>query len=627
MCGIVGYIGPEGAVEKLLEKLRNLLQRGYDSAGIAVVVDGKLVVLKDKLTDGDYDSFVQWALEQELPGKKTYGIAHTRWATHGVPNQVNAHPHTDMAEEIALVHNGMLESENLSELRKLALTEWRVTLKSETDTELIAHTFRHCYDTCNGDMKQASLMLVKMLRGTFGLVIMHKDHPNTLVGIRMGSPLCYGKLSADAFMIASTAEPFVGRAKRVKHLSDGQIVLITNNEAEEFSFSDEYIEIPQTEVEGSIEDVRKDGYPYFMLKEITQQPLTLLDVLRGRLLPDQGDVKLGGLQGSPEVMDRLQKTQHVFFIGSGTSYHAAMIGARMFRQHLNRHAEAKLASEVAWDNILAGCDPKKTVAIFISQSGETADLIDALAEMKRKNVGLTLGIVNVVGSTIARDVDAGVYLRVGVEMGVASTKAFSAQVMVCAMMTLLLARRDGMPLDDGIRFCRAIEAIPTQIEHVLAQSEKIREISEKFKAREGMMVLGRGYHYATALEGALKIIEVAYIHREAQPAGEAKHGPIAIIEDGYPVFIVATSDNIRTAVYDNIKELHTKGAHVVGICTEDDVAMQEIVQDVVTIPDAPPELSTILAAVALQLFAYHLAVLRGRNVDQPRNLAKSVTVR
>jgi len=625
MCGIVGYIGTEGIVEKLLEKLRRLLQRGYDSAGIAVVENGELVVFKDKLERGNYDTFVEWVLKHPFVEPITWGIAHTRWATHGEPNQLNAHPHTD-DEKIALVHNGMLESDNLAELRRRAIKEWHAVLKSETDTELIVYAFRHCYGECNGDIKQASLMLVKMLRGTFGLVIMHKDHPNTLIGIRMGSPLCYAKLADNTFIIASTAEPFVGYSKKVKYLSDGQIVLIENGEAQEYSFGDEQLSIPLTDVEGTIEDVLLDGYEHFMRREVMTQPQTLIDVIRGRLLLEQGDVRLGGLQGSGEIMDRLEKAQHIFFIGSGTSYHAAMIGARMFRLYLNKHAEAKLASEVAWDTILAGCDPKKTVVVFLSQSGETADLIEALDEMKRKNVGLKIGIVNVVGSTIAREVDAGVYLRVGVEMGVASTKAFSAQVMVCAMMTLLLARRDGMSLDDGMRFCRAIEAIPKQIEQVLAHDDAIKAISQKLKDYSSAMFLGRGFSFAAALEGSLKAIEVAYIHREAQPAGEMKHGPIAIIEPGYPVFIIATSDHVRSKVYDNIKELRARGARIIGICSEGDDEMHKIVHDVITIPDAPPELSTILAVVVLQLFAYHLGLLRGCNVDQPRNLAKAVTV-
>jgi len=312
MCGIVGYIGTEGIVEKLLEKLRRLLQRGYDSAGIAVVENGELVVFKDKLERGNYDTFVEWVLKHPFVEPITWGIAHTRWATHGEPNQLNAHPHTD-DEKIALVHNGMLESDNLAELRRRAIKEWHAVLKSETDTELIVYAFRHCYGECNGDIKQASLMLVKMLRGTFGLVIMHKDHPNTLIGIRMGSPLCYAKLADNTFIIASTAEPFVGCSKKVKYLSDGQIVLIENGEAQEYSFGDEQLSIPLTDVEGTIEDVLLDGYEHFMRREVMTQPQTLIDVIRGRLLLEQGDVRLGGLQGSGDLMDRLEKTQHIFF--------------------------------------------------------------------------------------------------------------------------------------------------------------------------------------------------------------------------------------------------------------------------------------------------------------------------
>jgi len=619
MCGIIGYIGPNNGVPVVLEGLVSLLPRGYDSGGIGLFVDGQMVIEKDKLQDGNYEDFRTQVEAHRYVSKNVTG--HLRWATHGEPCKRNAHPQTDASGRIAVVHNGIIE--NYRGLKKLITEQYGIELTSDTDTELIAHLFSIMYESTGGDVRKAVLGTVNSLEGAFAIVIQIADQPTTMIGIRMGSPLSYTKLPDGGSLFASTAEPFLKYSRKGKHLSDGEIVIISNGTISELTFDDKDLTIPTVDLEGSPESVQKEGYPFFMEKEIMTQPDRLRDVLRGRVIPEMGDIKLGGLE---EVLPKLLEAKHFFFIGSGTSHHAAMIIARMFREYLNVHAEAKLASEIVSDNILAGSDPKQTAVFCISQSGETADLIAAMKEMRRREVGLLLGIVNVVGSTIARMSDAGVYLHVGPEMGVASTKAFSAQVLVGAMITLLLARKKGMTQERGFEFAQAILAVPGQIATVLEQKNLIKQIvDEQILGKSAVMVLGRGYHFPSALEGALKIIEVGYMLREVQPAGEMKHGPIAIIDPGFPVLIIATK-YLHEYVYSNISELKSRGAHVIGICTDGDTAMMEHVHEHLVIPEAPPPLAAILAVVVLQLFAYYIGVGRGNNVDQPKNLAKSVTV-
>ncbi len=620
MCGIVGYIGQKEAVPIVLGGLKQLLPRGYDSAGISALINRQLMVIKDILPDGNFGKFANLVTDSDLTNCHN-AIGHTRWATHGKVSVENAHPHLDSSGKIAIVHNGIIE--NWRKLKDYLIAEYNCQMVSETDSELISHLFGVRLKENGGDIRQAILETVKSLKGTFGLLLQHADHPALLIGVRYGSPLSYTHLSSNSFMIASTTEPFLEHSSSVKHLRDGEIVIIEDGQITELSFENKAISIPTVALEGTVEDVQKEGFPHFMLKEIMTQPRYLQDVLRGRLILDKGDVKLGGIEN---VLPKLSKAKHFFWLGSGTSYHAALICARMFREHLDVQSEAKLASEVPTDNILAGCDISKTAVIGLSQSGETADLITALEEMRRRQVDLVLGIVNVVGSTITTLTDAGVYLHVGPEMGVASTKAFSAQVLVGTMMMVLLARKQGMSADRGRSWLKALQNIPEQIDLVLKQTDSIKTIAQKIASKPGVMILGRGYHYPTALEGALKIIEVAYLHREAQPAGEMKHGPIAIIEDGYPVFIIATKDNQQQRISNNIKELKSRGAWIIGICTKGDRTMISQVDEYIIIPPAPTKLTTILASVALQLVAYYLGVARGKNVDQPRNLAKAVTV-
>ena len=628
MCGIVGYVGQRPAVPIVLEGLSQLVYRGYDSAGISgIIAPGKLKIVKQVLPEGKFKAFATAVEASNFPEACTNAIGHTRWATHGGRTEINAHPHCDGSGQIAVVHNGMLE--NWREL-KAELESLGCRIISETDTELIAHLFALKLQETKGDIRQAVLSTVTSLQGAFGILLQYARYPDLLIGIRQGSPLSYAKLDDGAFMIASTGDPFLPYTRHCKHLRDGDVVIIHRGEVEEFSFRNggyDPVTIPSVVLEGSVEDVSREGYPHFMLKEIMTQPERLPDVLRGRLDLETGLVKLGGLEASPRARQKLRHAKHFWFVASGTSYHAAQIIARMFRERLQVHAEAKQASEVVLDDILSGCNASRSVVFAISQSGETKDLLVAVEHLKTKGVGLVVGIVNVVGSTLVTLTDkAGVYLRVGPEIGVASTKAFSSQVLVGAMITVWLAQKRGLPSDQAIRFVRAIAQVPEQLKVVLAQSDAIRELAKYIKGFTSLMILGRGYHYATAQEGGLKVAEVSYLAREVQPAGEMKHGPIALVTEGYPVVIVATRDSSRQAIMHNISELQARGAFVIGIITDGDTEMAGIVNKAIFIPDAPPELATILAAAALQLLAYYLGVLKGYNVDQPRNLAKAVTV-
>ena len=630
MCGIIGYVGQQPAVPIVLEGLSQLLYRGYDSAGVSGLISpGVLRIVKQVLPDGKFDDFKAKVEDSRFPESCTNAIGHTRWATHGGRTVLNAHPHCDGSGQIAVVHNGMLE--NWREL-KAELIGLGCRIVSETDTELIAHLFALKLQETKGDIRQAILSTVSSLQGANGILLQYARYPDLLIGIRKGSPLSYAKLDDGAFMVASTGDPFLPYTRRCKHLRDGDIIIIQGGKVEEFSFHNGRripVSIPSVELEGSAEDVALEGYPHFMLKEIMTQPERLPDVLGGRLRLETGLVKLGGLEASSLALKKLKRAKHFWFIGCGTSYHAAQIVARMFRQHLHVHAEAKQASEVTLDDILSGCSPGRSVVFALSQSGETKDLLDAIEYLRARGVGLVAGIVNVVGSSLVTLTDgAGVYLRVGPEIGVASTKAFSSQVLVGAMITVWLAQQRGqLSPDQSIPFVRAITEVPEQLRIVLAQSDEIRKLAEYIMKFTSLMMLGRGYHYATAQEGGLKVAEVSYMAREVQPAGEMKHGPLALVTDGYPVVMVATRDSSRPAILHNISELQARGAFVIGITTDGDTEMAKIVNQAIYIPDAPPELATILAATVLQLLAYHLGVLKGHNVDKPRNLAKAVTVK
>ncbi|MFH1866549.1 MAG: glutamine--fructose-6-phosphate transaminase (isomerizing) [Patescibacteria group bacterium] len=619
MCGIVGYTG-KSAVQGVLKGLDILKYRGYDSAGISLMLPSGIKIIKMALRRGNFQEFYKKVKEQTKKYDCMNAIGHTRWATHGDPSVINAHPHQDCTGKISLVHNGVLE--NYRELKKSLIKEG-CRFASDTDTEVICHLLEFKLRKTKGDIRQAISETVRLLRGTFGLLIQHADYPSMLIGMRLGSTLSYIQTRDGAFMVASTAEPFCGYAKRCKHLRDREIVIINNNKVEELSFTNDKVSIPTVTFENSIEEVGLNGFPHFMLKEIMLQPDVLADTLRGRINVDTGKIKLGGLEA---VRKKLLRIKHFFFIGSGTSYHAALIIAQMFRNHLGVHAEAKSSADVAFDNIFAGCEPSKVAVFAVSQSGETADLLKVVRELKIHGVRLVLGIVNSVGSTLSQLSDGGVYLRVGPEIGVASTKAFSGQVLVGVMITLWLAEQYGIAKDSAIALVRSLDRIPNQLKQVLAQAEQIKSLANRFKQRPGIMVLGSGYHKATAYEGGLKVAEVAYVYREVQSATEMKHGPIALINKGHPVIMIATQDSHRPAVMNSISEVKSRGAFVVGICTNGDKEMASQVDRAIFIPKAPPELSTVLVSTILQLMAYYLGVLRGNNVDLPRNLAKSVTV-
>lgn len=619
MCGIVGYVGNEYAVPIVLEGIEKQEYRGYDSWGIGANADGEIIIVKlKKPDDKEFDWFVEQVMRVDFCSSRN-AIGHNRWATNGEPSDINAHPQTDCTRKIALVHNGTIE--NYRELKDFLLALGHI-IKSETDSELIAHLIEEMQKQNGSDFRTAVIKAANQLQGAFALLIMHADHPTLQVAVKKGSPLVYAEVKPGCFMVASSPLPIIKYTRNGKDIEDGQIVFIENGKAEEFSFADEKIVINPIIFEGTEEELKHEGFPHFMLKEIHEQPDKLSETIAGRVFVHEPFVRLGGVE---PVLDRLLACDQFFFIGSGTSYRAAMIGAWMFKNNLNVRAQAVQASEVGSHAILAGCRPDKTVAFAISQSGETRDLQLAIEEIQAKGV-MCLGIVNVVGSKIARMTKAGIYLRVGPEIGVASTKAFTAMVLCEAMLTLLLGRHKSMTRDECVTFAGQILAVPGSLGLIFQQVDKIQALAKSMVGQPALMLLGRGYHYATILEGALKMTEVAYIAAVPELAGEMKHGPIALIRPNFPVIVVAVKDGLRDAVIQNIMEIQARGAFVIGICTKGDDEMLKLVNESFVIPDLPSHLATIPAAVIFQLLAYYLGIERGYNVDKPRNLAKAVTV-
>lgn len=619
MCGIGGFVGKKYAIPIVLKCIKTLEYRGYDSWGICGIAEpGVLQYCKDYRGERDFEWFEKQVQQVDWHGTVN-AIGHNRWATTGVPNQLNAHPHFDCSGKMAIVHNGIVE--NYGELKEFMLSRGHV-ISSETDTELIVHLIEENLKECQ-DIREAVLRTVRELQGANAFVLVHADYPTLQIGARYGSPLIYAKIGPEDFMISSSPLTIIEYTKEFHDLEDRQVVFIEHGKAEVVSYDGErQVSHPQV-YEGTLEELTHDGFPHFMLKEIHEQVEKLRVCVAGRVRRDEPDVYLGGLI---DHMPTLLAAEQVFFIGSGTSYRAALIGEWMFKNFLNIRARALQASEVASHNHLAGSDPKRTVCFCISQSGETRDLTVAMREMERAGVQC-FGIVNVVGSKVARMTKKGVYLRVGPEIGVASTKAFTATIMVEAMITLMLARaKSCISRDDAIRFANSILDVPDAVAHVLTQEQHIANLAGQLVHKSSIMVLGRGYHQATMLEGALKMEEVAVIAALAELAGEMKHGPIAIITKEYPVVVLATDDSQRADIFNNIDEIKARGAFVIGICTQNDKGMIEHVHEAIIIPGLPPHLATIPAAVVMQLFAYYLGVLRGYNVDKPPNLAKSVTV-
>jgi glucosamine--fructose-6-phosphate aminotransferase (isomerizing) len=614
MCGIVGYVGSKQALPLLIEGLKRLEYRGYDSAGVAVLPDdepssngaalrvtksaGRISVLEQML---DFDGT-----------SATLGIGHTRWATHGAPNDRNAHPHLDASGRIALVHNGIIDN---YQAIKTYLTSQGVKFDSDTDTEVLVQLVGRFY---KGNLEQAVREALHEVQGTYGIAVVCADEPDVIVAARKGSPLLIG-VGPSEYILASDAAAILGHTTQVIYLSDGEIARISRDGFRTTTLDAVPVNKEAHHVEWSLDQIELAGHEHFMEKEIFEQPAAVENCLRGRVDLRTGGVHLGGIS---QCARELTRAKRFILTGCGTAWHAALVGEYLFEDLARVPTETEYASEFRYRNPIID---DGTIVIAISQSGETADTLAALIEAKQRGA-LALGVVNVVGSSIARETDAGVYLHVGPEIGVASTKAFLGQVTVLALLAAFLGRRRHLSQPAAQQFLEALTRVPAQIRQILENAEAARTIAETYSGRDNWLYLGRGYNYPVALEGALKLKEISYIHAEGLPAAEMKHGPIALISEGMPVVFIATAGSQYEKIMGNIEEVRARGGSVIAVATEGDREIRRLAEHVLYIPDAPEPLQPLLTAVPLQLIAYYAAVLRGCNVDKPRNLAKSVTV-
>ena len=609
MCGIVGYIGKQKASHILINGLKRMEYRGYDSAGWAMIENEKLNLLKntgkvsqlDRLTPHDMIS-------------ADIGIAHTRWATHGFPNHLNAHPHLDNSENIAVVHNGIIE--NYTPL-KTKLEKDGYTFSSDTDTEVLAVFIGAIYEKVN-DLEKAVRIALSEIDGTFGIAVLSSYEPDKIICARHGSPMVLG-IGDGEYIVASDAAAIIQHTNQVVYLNDKEMAIITREGFTTKTIDNEDTEHIVEEINFDLAQIEKSGYEHFMLKEIHEQPETVFNSFRGRLLADVGNVKLGGLNS---VMDKLRNTKRIIITACGTSWHSGIVGEYMIEQLAQIPVEVEYASEFRYRNPIIGPDD---VVFAISQSGETLDTLAAIKEAKQKGATV-IGIVNVVGSTIARETDAGVYIHAGPEIGVASTKAFTSQITVLALIALMLGRTRLLSQPEGQAIAEEMMELPEKIRKVLAAEKEIKEIAEKYYESKNFLYLGRGFNYPLALEGALKLKEISYIHAEGYPAAEMKHGPIALIDENMPVVFIATKDTIYDKVFSNIEEVKARKGKIIAIATEGDERIKKVADHVIYVPEVTPMLNPILSVVPLQLLAYHIALKLECDVDQPRNLAKSVTV-
>ena len=612
MCGIVGYVGPKKALGLLIEGLKRLEYRGYDSAGVCVFHDGQLGIQKCPGRVSEVEALTE---TDPVIGAGTIGIAHTRWATHGEPNGVNAHPHPDASGRIAVVHNGIIE--NYGPLKQF-LEGQGVVFASETDTEVLSQLIGHFYKPGEVSVEEAVRAALQEVTGTYGIAVLCADEPDQIVVARKGSPLIIG-VGNDEYVVASDASAIVEHTVNVIYLNDNEMAVIGRDGMRTTTIDNVPVTKEMDQIEWSIEEIAKGGFEHFMLKEIFEQPAVVRTCMGGRLDMREMQVKLGGLRG----IDReLVKARKIILTACGTAWHAGLVGEYLFEDLARVPTEVEYASEFRYRNPIV---EDGTVVVAISQSGETADTLAALREARQKGA-LALGIVNVVGSTIARDTDAGVYLHAGPEIGVASTKAFTCQLVVQAMVAIMLGRRKFMSQSMTEMYMKGLQDIPGKIETILEQSDAIRDMVAKHVDRDNWLFLGRGYNYPVALEGALKLKEISYIHAEGLPAAEMKHGPIALIHEGMPVVFVATRCETYDKVIGNIEEVRARKGEIIAVATEGDEEIRKYSDNVIYVPDAPVPLQPMLTVVPLQLIAYHAAVARGCNVDKPRNLAKSVTV-
>ncbi|MBP1679387.1 MAG: Glucosamine--fructose-6-phosphate aminotransferase [Bacteroidetes bacterium] len=611
MCGIVGYVGGRNCVPVILEGLRRLEYRGYDSAGIALIRNGGLFVQKNAGKVAELASRLG-AHNGNL--HSVAGMGHTRWATHGEPNDVNAHPHWDEKKQVALIHNGIVE--NYLAI-KTKLERDGHTFLSATDTEVLAHLVGVMYER-TGKLAEAVRLAVSEVDGTYGLVVMSPKEPGTMVVARKGSPLLIGVGDGEYF-VASDAAAIVEHTRKVVYLEDGEVAEITKDSFRTVTIDDVEVSKHIEAIAMEISQIERGGFDHFMLKEIYEQPATIRNAMRGRLRVEEGTVVLGGLQ---KMLGKLLSARRIIISACGTSWHAGLVGEYMLEQIARVPTEVEYASEFRYRSPILNTDD---VVIVISQSGETADTLAALREAKQRGA-TTLGIVNVVGSSIARETDAGVYVHAGPEIGVASTKAFTSQLTVLALITLQLARVRGMGEQQAKVLAAEIDSLPGKVEHILQHADEVRTIAEEFKHCRNFLYLGRGANFPVALEGALKLKEISYIHAEGYPAAEMKHGPIALIDENMPVVVVVPKDAIYEKVISNIQEVKARRGRIIAVANEDDTLIESMAEHVLRVPRTYGFFGPILNIIPLQLLAYYMAVARGTNVDQPRNLAKSVTV-
>ncbi len=607
MCGIVGYIGDRSAVPLLVDGLKRLEYRGYDSAGVAIL-NGKGV--ETRKAAGKI-SKLEAALASS-PVNGSSGIAHTRWATHGAPNECNAHPQVDCTGHIAVVHNGIIE--NATSL-KAHLVELGHKFVSDTDTEVLAHLIEEAFD---GVLEDAVIEALWQVEGTYGIAVVSSEDRDKIVAARKGSPLLIG-LGDGEYYIASDASAILSQTREVVYLDDGDLAVLTRDGYRVIDLRAKDLERTVHKIEWDLHQIERGGFDHFMLKEIFEQPETIENCMRGRLLDEEGTSKLGGLNMTDE---ELLKFDNIVITACGTSWHSALIGEHMMEELTRIPVEVEYASEFRYRNPIVN---DRTLCIVISQSGETADTLAAMREAKSRGAR-TYGIVNVVGSTIARESNGGIYVHAGPEIGVASTKAFTSQVIALALLTLKIGRLKGVSVVKGKEIIEALRAIPEQVKQILDRASEIEQIAEEFKRTQNFLYLGRGYNFPTALEGALKLKEISYIHAEGYPAAEMKHGPIALIDEMMPVVFIAPHDSVFDKVVSNVHEVKARKGRVIAITSRDEPSLAGKLDYEFRIPETIDMLTPVLACIPLQLLAYYIAVKRGSNVDQPRNLAKSVTV-
>jgi len=613
MCGIVAYIGDKEAFPILIEGLKRLEYRGYDSAGVALL-NGEMKVYKKRGKVSDLEKYVANA---NVETKGSIGIAHTRWATHGVPNDVNAHPHKSGNGRLALIHNGIIE--NYSSIKKALISRGH-EFQSETDTEVLVHLIEEVQDQKNLSLEEAVRVALNQVIGAYAIVVMDKNEPDKIVGAKLSSPLVFG-IGDDEYFVASDATPIIKYTNKVIYLEDGEVISIQRDGSYEIRNLDNKLLDPKVlELDLNIEEIEKDGYSHYMLKEIYQQPITVAESMRGRINASEGWAILGGMS---EHINRIAKSDRIIMTACGTSWVAAMIGEYLFEDLARIPTEVEYASEFRYRNPIVR---ENDFIIALSQSGETADTLAAIKHAKNKGA-LIYGLVNVVGSTIARETHCGSYIHAGPEIGVASTKAFTSQLTVLTLMALYLGHHKGIIPENYFRkLLTELETIPAKIAKILTKDEQIKYIAGEIRNASNALYLGRGYNFPVALEGALKLKEISYIHAEGYPAAEMKHGPIALIDMYMPVIVLATNKSAYDKIFSNIQEVKARKGVVIAIVTEGDEKIKEIADYIIEIPETEEPLTPLLSVIPLQLLAYHIAVMRGCHVDQPRNLAKSVTV-